>query len=135
MKAIVYTDYGSPDVLHLQEVEKPTPKGDEVLIKVHASTVTTGDVNIRGFVFVPAGLKFIARLMFGLTKPKITILGTEVAGEIETVGNHVTQFKPGDQVFGIGSSRLGAYAEYLCRRATGPLILKPGKLSYEEAAA
>lgn len=135
MKAIVFTEYGSPDVLQLQEVDKPTPKEDEVLIKVHATTVTTGDVNIRGFVFVPPGLKLLARLMFGLNKPKKHILGTEVAGEIEAVGKQVTEFKSGDQVFGIESSYLGAYADYVCRPAKGALSLKPANLSYEEAAA
>jgi len=135
MKAIVFTEYGSPDVLQLQEVDKPTPKEDEVLIKVHATTVTTGDVNIRGFVFVPPGLKPLARLMFGLNKPKKHILGTEVAGEIEAVGKQVTEFKSGDQVFGIESSYLGAYADYVCRPAKGALSLKPTNLSYEEAAA
>ncbi len=135
MKAIVFTEYGSPDVLQLQEVDKPTPKEDEVLIKVHATTVTTGDVNIRGFVFVPPGLKLLARLMFGLNKPQKHILGTEVAGEIEAVGKQVTEFKSGDQVFGIESSYLGAYADYVCRPAKGALSLKPANLSYEEAAA
>lgn len=135
MRAIVFTEYGSPDVLQLQEVDKPTPKEDEVLIKVHATTVTTGDVNIRGFVFVPPGLKLLARLMFGLNKPQKHILGTEVAGEIEAVGKQVTEFKSGDQVFGIESSYLGAYADYVCRPAKGALSLKPANLSYEEAAA
>jgi NADPH:quinone reductase-like Zn-dependent oxidoreductase len=134
MKAIVFTKYGSPDVLSLKEVQTPTPKDGEVLIKVRASSVTTGDVNVRGFVFVPVGLKFMARLMFGLNKPKINILGTEVSGEIEAVGKHVTEFKRGDPVFGIEGSQLGAYAEYVCRPAQGGLVLKPANLSYEEAA-
>ena len=102
MKAIVCTKYGSPDVLQLNEVEKPAPRHDEVLVRVHAATVTTGDVNVRGFTFVPPGFGPLPRLMFGLRKPKRTILGTEVAGEIEAVGKDVTSFKTGDQVFGIG---------------------------------
>src|SRR5690606_10388359 len=106
-----------------------------VLIKVRATTVTTGDVNLRGFKFVPSGLKSVARLVFGISKPNKTILGTEVAGDVIAVGSKVTRFKSGDAVFGIGSSHLGAYAEYVCRKAEGSLALKPKHLSYEEAAA
>jgi NADPH:quinone reductase-like Zn-dependent oxidoreductase len=135
MKAIVYTEYGSPDVLRLEEVTKPTPKDDEVLIKVHAATVTAGDVNMRGFTFVPPGFGPLPRLMFGLRQPKKAILGTELAGEIEAVGKDVTLFKKGDLIFGIGSTVVGAYAEYACRPAAGPLVIKPANLTYEEAAA
>jgi NADPH:quinone reductase-like Zn-dependent oxidoreductase len=135
MKAIVYTEYGPADVLHLQEVEKPAPKDHEVLIKVHAATVTTGDCNVRGFTFVPPGFGPLPRLMFGLKKPKIAILGTELAGEVEAIGEAVTMFKKGDQVFGIGSDRFGAYAEYACRPEKGALAIKPANLTYEEAAA
>ena len=135
MKAIICTQYGSPDVLHLQEVEKPTPKADDVLIKVHAATVTAGDCNVRGFTFVPPGFGPLPRLMFGLRKPRKPILGTEVSGEVEAVGSAVTRFKPGDQVFGIGSTTFGAYAEYVCRSEKGALALKPAHLTYEEAAA
>lgn len=135
MKAIVYTQYGAPDVLRLQEVAKPTPKDDEVLIKVHATTVTTGDVNIRGFVFVPNGMRFLTRLAFGLKKPKKTILGMELAGEVEAVGKAVTMFKPGDRVFGLDSSKMGAYAEYTCRPESSPLVVMSPRMSYEEAAA
>src|SRR3972149_2859618 len=104
MKAIVYEKYGPPDVLQLKEVEKPTPKNNEVLIKIHAATVTAGDVNVRGFTFVPPGFGPLPRLMFGLTKPKIAILGTELAGEVEEVGKAVTRFKKGDQAFRMGSA-------------------------------
>ena len=135
MKAIVYTEYGPADVLHLEEVEKPTPKDNEVLIKVHASTVTTGDCNARGFAFVPPGFGLLPRLMFGLRKPKKTILGTELAGEVDAVGDAVTRFKKGDQIFGIGSDRFGAYAEFTCRAEKGALAIKPANLSYEEAAS
>src|SRR3972149_1907258 len=100
MKAIVYTEYGPPDVLQLKEVEKPTPKDNEVLIRVYAATVTAGDVNVRGFTFVPPGFGPLPRLMFGLRKPKRTILGMELAGEIESVGKDVRLFRKGDQVFG-----------------------------------
>lgn len=101
MKAIVYTEYGPPDVLHLKEVEKPAPKDKEVLIKIHASTFTAGGCNARGFTFVPPGFGFLARLMFGLRRPKQPILGCELAGEIEAVGKTVTRFQKGDQIWGI----------------------------------
>jgi NADPH:quinone reductase-like Zn-dependent oxidoreductase len=135
MKAIVYEEYGLPDVLRLREVTKPVPKDNEVLIKVHATTVTTGDCNVRGFTFVPSGFRFLARLMFGLRRPKKAILGVELAGEIEAVGKSVTQFRKGDQVFGIDGTRLGAYAEYKCMPADAGLAGKPGNLTYEEATA
>ncbi len=135
MKAVVYTEYGPPDVLRLTEVEKPTPKDEEVLIKVHAATVTTGDANVRGFVFVPPGFGPLPRLMFGLRRPRKTILGTEVAGEIEAVGKAVTLFKKGDPVFGIGSGHFGAYAEYVCRPEKGALAIKPANMTFEESAA
>ena len=134
MKAIVYTKYGPPDVLHLEEVEKNAPKDNEVLIKVYATTVTTGDVNARGFVFIPRGFGLISRLVFGLGKPKKTILGVEFAGEIEATGKDVTLFQKGDQVFGIDGAGLGAYAEYKCMPETGGLAIKPAKLTYEQAA-
>src|SRR5512146_3045407 len=108
MKAIVYTEYGPADVLHLQDVEKPSPKDNEVLIKVHTTSVTAGDCNARGFVFVPPGFGFIARLMFGLRKPNQPILGTELSGGIVAVGKDVRRFKKGDQVFGI-NAKYGAY--------------------------
>ena len=135
MKAIVCTEYGPPEVLQLKEVEKPTPRDNEVLIRVYATSVTTGDVNARGFVFVPPGLGLLARLMFGLRKPKKTILGTELAGEIEAVGKDVRLFKEGDQVFGIDGNGLGAYAEYKCLPEEGALAIKPVNMTYEEAAA
>lgn len=135
MKAIVYTQYGPPDVLQLKEVEKPIPKDDEVLIKVHATTVTTGDVNVRNFVFVPRGFGLISRLIFGLNAPRKKILGVELAGEIEAVGQTVTSFKAGDQVFGIDGMRLGAYAEYKCMPESGGLVHKPANVTYAQAAA
>lgn len=135
MKAIVYTQYGPPDVLQIKEVEKPVPKGNEVLIRVYATSVTTGDCNVRGFTFVPPGFGPLPRLMFGIRKPKRTILGVELAGEIEAVGKDVTLFKKGDQVFGIDSARWGAYAEYTCRTEAGALAIKPANMAYDEAAA
>ncbi len=135
MKAIVYTEYGPPDVLKLKELEKPDPKNNEVLIKIHATTATTGDVNARGFVFVPPGLRLLARLMLGLRKPKNTVLGTELAGEIEAVGKDVRSFKEGDQVFGIDGNRVGAYAEYKLLPEDGCVAIKPAHITYEEATA
>jgi NADPH2:quinone reductase len=135
MKAIVYEEYGPPDVLRLKDVAKPVPKADEVLIRVHAATVTSGDCNLRGFTFVPPGFGFVPRLAFGLRRPRRKILGTEVAGEIEAVGKDVKSFKEGDQVFGIDSNSLGAYAEHVCRPEQKALAIKPINTSYEEAAA
>lgn len=135
MKAIVYTRYGPPDVLQLKEVERPVPKDNEVLIRVHATSVTTGDCNVRGFTFIPPGFGPLPRLMFGIRKPKRTILGVELAGEIEAVGKDVTLFKKGDQVFGIDSTRWGGYAQYTCRTEAGALAIRPANMTYEEAAA
>ena len=135
MKAIVYEKYGPPEVLQLREVDKPEPKDSGVLIEVHATTVTTGDVNARGFVFVPTGLRFLARLMFGLGKPKNPILGFELAGKIEALGKDVRSFQEGDRVFGIDGHGIGAYAEYKCMPEDGALVHMPAALSYEEAAS
>lgn len=135
MKAIVCTGYGAPEVLQLQEIDKPQPKEGEVLIRVRAATVTAGDVNVRGFTFVPPGFGPLPRLMFGWSKPNKPVLGVELAGEIEAVGGGVTTFKKGDRVFGIDSKTFGAYAEYACRPAAGPLALMPSNLSFEEAAS
>ena len=135
MKAIIYTEYGSPEVLQLKEVEKPAPRDNEVLIKVHATTVTTGDVNMRGFTFIPPGFGLVPRLMFGFRKPKKKILGVELAGEIEATGKNVTLFKAGDQVFGINSTDLGGYAEYVCWDEKRALAIKPANVTYAEVAA
>ncbi len=135
MKAIVYTQYGPPDVLHLQDVPKPAPQEDEVLIKVHATSVTAGDCNARGFVFVPPGFGILPRLMFGLRKPKQTILGLELSGEIVAVGTAVKQYKQGDLVFGNAGEKYGAYAEYICLPEDAMLAMKPANLTFEEAAS
>ena len=135
MKAIVYNEYGPADVLHLAEVAKPTPKDNEVLIKIHASTVTAGDCNARGFTFVPPGFGFLARLMFGLRRPKQPILGFELAGEIEAVGKAVTRFQKGDQVWGTLRERSGAYAEYICLPENARLVKKSVDITFDEAAS
>jgi len=134
MKAIVCTKYGPPDVLQLKEVEKPTPKENEVLIKVYAASVLAGDCDIRRFKF-PAWMWLLARIGFGIRGPRRKILGQELAGEIESVGNAVTRFKERDQVFANTGLRLGAYAEYDCLPEKGIMALKPTNITYEEAAA
>ena len=135
MKAIVHTKYGPPDELQFKEVEKPVPKEDEVLIKIHATTVTTSDCNFRDFTFVPKLFVLPTRMQFGFTKPKINILGLDLAGEIEAVGVDVKRFKKGDQVFGTSEPALGAHAEYICIPEDGVLAIKPTNMTYEEAAS
>ena len=140
MKAIVWTKYGPADVLQLQEVEKPTPKDKEVLIRIHATTVTAGDCELRDLK-LPILFRLPMRIYVGLIKPtRITILGMEFAGEIESVGRDVTRFRQGDQVFGATGFGMGAYAEYIClpeepEAMEGVLIKKADNISYEEVAA
>ncbi|MBP7686263.1 MAG: NAD(P)-dependent alcohol dehydrogenase [Thermoflexales bacterium] len=141
MKAIVYTEYGSPDVLHLTDVPKPAPKDNEVLIRIRATAVTFGDLMARNYKAIsprtfnmPAIFWFMAKISFGLQKPKRAILGSEFAGEVEAVGDAVTRFKPGDPVFGYRGESMGAYAEYVCMPEDGVIALKPANLTYEEAA-
>jgi NADPH:quinone reductase-like Zn-dependent oxidoreductase len=136
MKAIVYEEYGPPEVLQLREVEKPVPQDDQVLIRVHATTVHRGDSRMRALdIPGPGWKKLMARLMLGVTRPRNPILGMELAGEIEAVGKDVTLFKPGDQVFASTMwSGFGGYAEYKCMAEDGVLALKPANMSFEEAA-
>jgi NADPH:quinone reductase-like Zn-dependent oxidoreductase len=129
MKAIVYTEYGSPDVLQLKDVEKPVPADDEVLVKVHAVSVNAADLHLL------RADPFLIRLSSGFLKPKHTILGSDIAGRVEAIGSNVTQFKPGDAVFGdISACGWGGFAEYVCVRENA-LALKPTNLSFEQAAA
>ena len=134
MKAIVYERYGPPEVLELMEVAKPTPKHNEVLIKAHATTVTSADWRVRSLE-VPLGFRLIVRLLFGISKPKQPILGSELAGVIESIGKDVAKFKVGDQVFAFSDAGMGCHAEYKCMPQEGAVVLKPPSLSYDEAAA
>jgi NADPH:quinone reductase-like Zn-dependent oxidoreductase len=134
VKTIVYTKSGSPDVLQLVELEKPTPKDDELLIRVHATTVTSGDCNLRSFRF-PALFWLLMRIMYGVRKPKRPIPGSELAGEIEAVGKDVERFEEGDQVFGSTGMSFGANAEYVCMPEEGVVAIKPINMTDEEAAA
>lgn len=142
MKAVVYTEYGPPDVLHLAEVAKPTPKDNELLIRVYATPVNYGDLTARNFSHIsprkfnmPAPLWLPARIAFGFRKPKNPILGSELAGEIAAIGKGVQKFKQGGQVFAYCGMSMGANAEYLCMPEDGIVALKPANMSYAEASA
>jgi NADPH:quinone reductase-like Zn-dependent oxidoreductase len=134
MKAIVCTKYGPPEVLQVKEIEKPTPKDNEVLIKIFATSVTASDCIIRGFK-LPITMWIPAHLALGLTKPRKAILGLVLSGEIERIGDNVKQFKKGDKVFAHTFLRFGAYAEYTCLPETSAITLMPSNTSFEEAAA
>ena len=128
MKAIISTGYGGPEILQLQIVDKPTPKENEVLVKIHAAAITTAETMMR------TGYPIIGRFFMGLTKPKNAISGTGFAGEVEAIGENVSQFKIGDQVFGESLDTFGTYAEYVCVNEEGIITTKPDHVSFEEAA-
>jgi NADPH:quinone reductase-like Zn-dependent oxidoreductase len=133
MRAIVWTKYGPPDVLKLREVAKPVPKDNEVLIRVHATDVFAGDCELRSLM-IPILIRFFLRMYIGLARPKrVTILGQELAGEIEALGKDVSGFKKGDQIFTTTGFRFGAYAEYACLPEDAMMALKPTNMTYEEA--
>jgi NADPH:quinone reductase-like Zn-dependent oxidoreductase len=141
MKAIVLTDYGPPEVLQLKDVEKPAPKDNEVLIRIYATSVGYGDILARNFKEIspskfnmPFPFWLISKFYFGTGKPKITILGSELAGVVEAAGKDVTRFKAGDQVFGYLGQSMGGYAEYICLPEDAVLAAKPANMSFEEAA-
>jgi 2-desacetyl-2-hydroxyethyl bacteriochlorophyllide A dehydrogenase len=136
MKAIVCTKYGAPDVLQVKEVEKPVPMDNEILVKVHATTVTTGDCRIRSFTLA-RWFWLPGRIMYGFTKPRKEIPGNELSGEIESVGKDVKRYKKGDQVFGIswGTTFQGTTAEYKCLPEDGMIAIRPANMTDEEAAA
>ncbi|PFQ78862.1 NAD(P)-dependent alcohol dehydrogenase [Priestia megaterium] len=134
MKAMVCTKYGKPDVLQLEEVENPTPKENEILIKIHATTVTSGDCRVRSFNS-PLLLWLPMRIVLGLRKPRKSILGVELAGEVEDVGKNVTRFKKGDQLFAMTGMKFGGYAEYICLPEKGTIAVKPENVTCEEAAS
>ncbi len=134
MKAIVYHRYGGPDVVMLADVQKPVPHNREVLIRIRATTVSTGDWRARSLK-MPAGFGLLGRLVFGIFGPRKPILGTELSGEIEAVGSAVTRFKAGDQVFAFTGASYGCHAEYRSLSEDGLIALKPARLSFEEAAA
>lgn len=134
MKAILYQQYGPPDVLQMADIAKPIPKPNEILIKTYATTVTSGDWRVRSLT-VPAGFGWITRLVFGVSRPRQPILGSELAGVVESVGAAVSRFKVGDAVFAFSDARMGCYAEYKCMPQDGAVACKPPGLSYGEAAA
>ena len=137
MKAVICTRYGAPEFLKVAEVKKPTPKDNEVCIKVYAAGVTASDIFMRS-TNIPLSMKIPMRIMVGVLQPRKPILGMALAGKIESVGKNIKRFKPGDSVYGMANMKLGAYAEYLCLKETytmlgGSISHKPDKISYEEA--
>lgn len=134
MKAVVCTKYGPPEVLQIQEIEKPVPKDNEVLVKVYATSVSAADYRVRSFNF-PTSIWLPTRLFLGFGKPRKSVLGMELCGKIESIGKDVKLFKEGDEIFAATLQTFGAYAEYKCLAENGPIALKPTNTSYEAAAA
>ena len=142
MKAIIYREYGGPEVLTVENVDKPAPNDNEILIRIHATHVNYGDLTARNFKNISAGdfnmpvfMWWPAKLVFGLNKPKNQILGSEFSGVVETTGNQVTLFKEGDQVFGYRGMKMGSYAEYVCMSESGVVAKKPENMDHNQAAA
>ena len=135
MRAIVYTKYGTPDVLHTMDVEKPQPKDDEILIRVHAAEATKSDCELRSSKFAVKWFWLPLRIAMGVTKPRRQVLGGYFSGEVAAVGRNVSKFKMGDQVFGSAGLRMGAYAEFMCLPANYTIVPKPHNMNFEEAAA
>jgi NADPH:quinone reductase-like Zn-dependent oxidoreductase len=142
MRAIVFETYGAPDVLRLKEMAKPTPKPNEVLVRIHASPINYGDISARNFKNIgflefnmPAFLLLFAKMAFGYSRPKIKVLGNQFSGEIEGMGEKAKRFKTGDLVFGYSGMKMGAYADYLCMDENGVIGIKPRNMSHEEASA
>ena len=134
MRTAICTKYGSPDFVIIENRQKPTPKNNEILIRIHASTVSSGDCRVRG-ANTPSYYKPMIWLIFGIGKPRKSILGTELSGQIETVGKNVTKFKQGDSVFAMTGMKMGAHAEYITLSENGKIAQKPNNISYEHAAA
>jgi NADPH:quinone reductase-like Zn-dependent oxidoreductase len=134
MKVVTRRRYGGPEVLAFEEASKPTPKSKEVLIRIRATTVTSGDCRVRA-LNVPYGFALLSRLVFGIIRPRQTVLGSELAGVIEAIGGEVSQFRVGDRVFAFSGIKMGCYAEYKCIAEDGTLVKIPANLSYEEVAA
>lgn len=129
MRAVVYDRYGPPEVLRLEDVERPVPKADEVLIRIHATTVSRTDCGLR------SAEMFVSRFVTGLRRPKHRILGSDFAGEVEAIGPAISEFAVGDRVFGIKPWTFGAHAEFICMRESAALARMPGGMTFEEAAA
>jgi NADPH:quinone reductase-like Zn-dependent oxidoreductase len=136
VKASLHTQYGSPDLLEYKEVDKPVPRDNEVLVAIHATTVSTGDCNMRNFTFVTSSMRPMAKLMFGVGRPwKPRILGTELAGEVERAGKDVKRFKTGDRIVASTGMAGGGHAQFTCLPEKGALAIKPDSLSWQEAVA
>jgi NADPH:quinone reductase-like Zn-dependent oxidoreductase len=134
MKAVKWTDYGKPEVMQIMEVEKPTPKANEILIKIHSSTVNVGDARLRSFD-VPFGFWLPTRLVFGIFKPRNTLPGMDFSGVVEAIGKRVSKYSVGEDVFGSSGMQMGAHAEYICLNEKAVITTKPRNLTHQQAAA